>query len=110
MLAYMYTNEFKTRAFRIFNSSSDLTKDVRPLIKALECNNHTIVRYILEDMLDSPILYERSKVDDEGERIILAAKNNEYQDRVDLYSRFMSLYLNSLDEKNMKLNKEYATK
>lgn len=90
-----YTNDFKTKAFRIFRFTGKLLK----IIKAIENNKHNQVRLLLEELVDDPKLYT-NKLNRMGVRYeVKDSKKYAHQDRVDLYSEFMENYTVFLDKK-----------
>jgi len=68
------------------------------LMKALEENKHNSVRIMLEDLVDDNLLYEEHM---EDHVVVKEVKNNKqytYTSRVNLYSEFMEMYTQYLDD------------
>lgn len=90
-----YTNDFKTKAFRIFRFTGNLLK----VINAIENNKHNQVRLLLEELIDDPKLYT-NKLNRKGVKFeVKSSKKYKHQDRVNLYSEFMENYTLFLDRK-----------
>lgn len=83
-----YSNEFKERCSQALMGTSSLPN----LINALNDNNHILVRWCLEDGLDDPELFEEM-TSDEGELIILKAKQLVFKQRQELYSEWMEQFV-----------------
>lgn len=92
----IYQKEFKEQCFQVlrFVNNGDLVVD---LMDALEKNDHTKVRYCLEEALDDDSLYEEGLITDEGERIVDNARKYAYLERRELYSIFMEQLTEELD-------------
>ena len=88
-----YSNEFKTKCFRVFRWSGRVTE----IVKALEDENHNKVRILLEWITEDPKLF-LDKVDREGRPLINPDKKLTYIDRNKLYSEFMEMYVKYLDK------------
>ena len=91
-----YTNDFKTKAFRIFRFTGNLLK----IIKAIEDNRHNEVRILLENMIDDPLLYKEALNKMGVPYIVKENKKYSHKERVTLYSEFMNNYTLYLDRKN----------
>lgn len=88
-----YNSEFKTKVFNTLR----FTPVITDVMKAMEDNSHTVVRYCLEDALDDPDLYVKDQVTDDGDRVVANAKINAYTDRRMLYSEFMEMFVQEMD-------------
>jgi len=89
-----YTNDFKRKVFKICRFMPVYAK----LMKALEENKHNSVRIMLEDLVDDNLLYEEHM---EDHVVVKEVKNNKqytYTSRVNLYSEFMEMYTQYLDD------------
>lgn len=91
-----YTDEFKVKCFNYLRHCPVV--DVRALMRAFDNNNHTVIRYALEDALDDEDLYEDGAVSDDGDRIVLNARINAYKQRTEIYSEFMEQLVTSMDK------------
>jgi hypothetical protein len=91
-----YTNDFKTKAFRIFRFTGNLLK----IIKAIENNRHNEVRILLENIIDDPKLYETTLNKMGVPYIVKKDKKYSHKERESLYSEFMDNYTLYLDRKN----------
>lgn len=91
-----YTTEFKEKVFRVLRFATFV--DIPTLTKAMDNNQHTTVRLQLENGLDDPELYLKDKITDDGELIVANSKIHAYLDRRAIYSEFMEMYVQHLDE------------
>jgi translation elongation factor P/translation initiation factor 5A len=89
-----YTDDFKTKVFRICRFVPVYAK----LMKALEENKHNSVRIMLEDLVDDNLLYNEYTVDDKVVKKVREDKKYTYTSRVNLYSEFMEMYTQYLDD------------
>jgi hypothetical protein len=89
-----YTNDFKRKVFKVTRFVPVYAK----LMKALEENKYNSVRLILEDLVDDNLLYEEHV---ENHVVVKKVKENKkyaYTSRVNLYSEFMEMYTQYLDD------------
>lgn len=88
-----YSNDFKTKCFRVFR----WTGRVLELVKALESENHTKIRHLLEWGMEDSSLYGK-EIDLMGRAKLRKDKKHTFLDRRKLYSEFMEMYAEHLDK------------
>ena len=86
-----YSLEFKNKVFQVFR----YRKDLKEMINAIEANNHTKVRYCLEDAYDDRQYF---KIDRYGIKIIYKSRKFMYDMLLELYSEFMDMFTKQLDK------------
>ena len=89
-----YSTEFKQKAFKVFSDHKDLIS----IMNAMEKNRTNLVRFILEDLVDDPELYEYVSKGDELVAKVRLGKLNDHAARVSLYADFMDLLNVELDK------------
>jgi hypothetical protein len=87
-----YTDNFKRKAAGVMISNNHIEK----LSRAMECQDHTVIRHLLEDSLDEINLMEPLR--DSGDLLIHNSKVNMKSQSNEVYSEFSSMYEKYLDE------------
>lgn len=98
----MFSDDFKDRVFKVCLPTGLGGRAVY----ALEKGSHTLLRYVLEDLLDDFELYE-----DENQgsnRKVRFDKVHTFEDRQSVYSELMELITNKID--NGELLPEYRVR
>ena len=89
-----YSDDFKRKVFRICRYLPAYAS----LRKALEESKHNTIRMILEDLVDDDLLYSETVTDNEVKREVRKDKTYAYSERTGLYSEFMEMYNQYLDD------------
>ncbi len=89
-----YTDDFKRKVFRVCR----FTPVYADLMKALEENRYYSVIIVLEDLVDDNLLYEEHMEDHEVVKEVRENKKYTHGSRVELYSEFMEMYTQYLDD------------
>lgn len=89
-----YSTEFREKTFKVFKDHKDLLS----IMNAMEKNRTSLVRFILEDLVDDSELYEYVAKGDELVAKVRLSKLNEHAARTSLYTDFMDLLNVELDK------------
>lgn len=87
----MFSNEFKTKVFKVTLPAGA----GRLAAEALENNKPNKLRHILEELLDDPHLYVNGNIG--SNRKIRQDKKHTHESRQEIYSEFMELLINKID-------------
>lgn len=93
-----YSKEFRDKCF----NNLRFFMDIRLLISAIDNGHDSIVRYYLEQALEDAELYIGEKILDDGSRRIANAKINAHSVRQELYSEYMELLTQTLDQTDVR--------